>query len=108
MDNRARNVDGIEGIPFTQYLMPDGEQRAIWMPDRSTEVNKKAQQIIDALFRFECEVLSTGHVSLTVSDDFGDYSTRVVRNSPGVALEVDKLILEFDIAKQLEERKLKV
>lgn len=107
---RARNVNAIEGIPFTQYLMPDGEKVEVWYAgERDTEMCEKAQQIIDALFRFEAEMLpDMATISFTISDDFGDYACEIAQNGPSVPMYVRQLIMSFDIAAALEQRKKNV
>lgn len=100
------NLDFTKGIPFTQFLRPDGERLDVWI-NRSNEVTAKAKLIVEALFNFEAEVLSNGDVSLTVSDAFGDYAFQIVPNRKAVPEAVDRLILEFDIEKGLAERKRK-
>lgn len=104
---KARNVDEMRGIPFTQYLLPDGRQAPVWIV-RTPEVHKKAQEIIDALFQFECEMLTTNECHLTISDDFGDYAHEIVLNGPNVPDAVDRLVNNFDITAALEQRKQNV
>lgn len=90
-------------IDFIQYLRPDG-RRAVVSIDRPEPVFIKAQFIRQHGFRFECETLATGQVSLTVSDDDGDYAFEIVENGPGVPEAVDRLILEFDVPKGIKQR----
>jgi hypothetical protein len=85
-------------IPFTQYLRPDGRPKSIVI-ERPEPVAEKAKRILDAGFRFECEVLSTGDVSFAVSDDDGDHAFEICRNGPDVLAAVDRLILGFDPVK---------
>ena len=85
-----------KSIPFTQYLLPNGERRAVSI-NRPDPVVEKAKAIMEAGFRFECEMLSTGHVSFTVSDDYWDYAIRICLNGPEVPRIVDELILHFDL-----------
>lgn len=83
-------------IPFTQYLMPDGRQRETSIV-RSMAVCEKATDIIGAGYSFEVEMLSTGDVSLTITDDDGDADIEVVKNAPGgvVGEAVDRLVRRF-------------
>lgn len=83
-------------IEFTQYLLPDG-RRTTSEIERGAEVEAKAREIIDAGYRFECEVLRTGHVSLTIADprEEEDVAIVVVPNGPGIGEAVDKLVSEF-------------
>lgn len=84
-------------IHFTQFLLPDGRRNPIeiWRP---ASIADKADAIRDAGFRFECEVLSTGHVSLTITDDEMDRAIEIVANGPGVLAAVDRLIEGFNPA----------
>jgi len=81
----------MKDIPFTQYLRPNGRkvQVNIARPDYIAE---RAQAIIAKGFRFECEQLREGSVSLTVADDDGDVGIELVKNGVGVPNAVDKLI----------------
>lgn len=84
-------------IPFTQYLRP-GTSFTGCKPvaiDRPDHVADKAKQIIAAGYRFECEILTTGEVSLTITDDEADHAIEVVPNGPGMGEAVDRLVLGF-------------
>lgn len=81
-------------IPFTQYLRPDGRRVSVSI-ERPKRIELLAQAIIAAGYRFECEHLTTGHASLTVSDDKGDYMHEVVANGPLVPDAVDRLVTRF-------------
>lgn len=80
-------------IPFTQYLRPDGKKQLIFI-DRPDEIATVAKHVTDKGFRFEAEVLTTGHVSLTVFDpeDEVDIAIKVVPNGPEVVEAVDELV----------------
>lgn len=65
----------------------------------------RADFILRHGFRFECEQLTTGDVSLTISDDDGDYAFQVVPNGSDVPGAVDRLVLEFDVPAALKQRK---
>lgn len=84
-------------VNFTQFLRPDGRKKttAISMPDN---VADKADAIVAAGYRFECELLTTGHVSFTISDNDGDYAIKVIPNGPGVAATVTALVMGFDLS----------
>jgi hypothetical protein len=81
-------------IPFTQYLRPNGERRPESI-EVAPEIYHKADAIIKAGFRFECEILMNGYVHLTVSDDEDDYAREVVPNGPQVPQAVDRLVIRF-------------
>lgn len=90
-------------IYFTQYLRPNGRKQIVAI-DRPAHVVSKADFIKSHGFRFEIEELMTGQVSMTISDDDGDYAIRTCANGPDVPVNVDLLILEFDIPKALKHR----
>ncbi len=82
-------------IPFTQYILPDGRKVSTTIHCHAN-VEEKAKQIIDRGFRFECEILTTGEVSLTITnDEDGDVAIKIVPNSPAVRSAVESLIKEF-------------
>lgn len=83
-------------IPFTQFLMPDGRKNQVSI-DRPDDIAAKAQEIIAAGFRFECEMLSDRNtVSLTITDpDEGDVEIEIVPNGPEVPVAIDNMITRF-------------
>ena len=83
-------------IPITQYLMPDGRKRETGIV-RPAAIAAQAQRCLEAGMRFEAEVLSTGHVSLTVvgedeDGEEGDLAIEVVENGPAVPEAFDRLV----------------
>jgi len=80
-------------VPFTQYLRPNGSRRPISI-NRPTEMYLKAMRLIEAGYRFEVEVLTTGQVSLTCVDpeDSGDIAIEVCANNSEVSDKVDAVI----------------
>lgn len=84
-------------IAFTQYLRPHGRPVPVFinMPDA---VAAKADLIVSAGFRFECEELTTGRISLTIHDpdEEDDVAIEVVPNGPEVPVAIERLILGFD------------
>lgn len=82
-------------VPFTQYLRPNGRRTAVSI-DMPNEIARQAAAIIAAGYRFECEELTTGQVSLTIADDDMDYAIEVVMNGPGVPEAVARLIGRFN------------
>lgn len=96
----------LKPIPFTQFMLPNGARRSIEI-ERPEAITEKAEAIIKAGFRFEVEILSTGHVSLTITGDNIDVAIRVVSNgfAVAVAAAVDDMIENFDIdeAKRRDE-----
>lgn len=85
-------------IPFTQYLRPDGRARDVSI-ERPEEIERKALQIIQAGYVFECEELTTGHASLTIADPRkgDDVAIEVVPNGPAVPDAVDRLVEGFNL-----------
>lgn len=90
-------------IYFTQYLFPDGRKKlvSIEAPDH---IVKAADAIIGRGFRFECEILSTDHVSVTISDDDDDYAIELCQNDESVHKAVERLITSFDLSKAIKQR----
>lgn len=83
-------------VPFTQYLRPDGRKHPISIElDEVTEA--KAQLILSEGLVFECEVLTTNMVSLTITSQERDEDIRLAPNGPKVPTKVAELINEFDL-----------
>ena len=78
-------------IPFTQYLLADGRKRTEYI-DRPWEVEALAQQFIASGGRFECEILTTGEVSLTAHRNGEDVAIEICANGPEVPRRVDALV----------------
>lgn len=85
------------GIPFTQYLRPDGRKRPCSI-DMPADVEALAFKFIEDGGWFEVEELTTGHASLTacrvVDGEPGDIAIRVVENGPPVLTAVEELVRE--------------
>lgn len=83
----------VKEVPFTQYLLPNGERRptSIEVVD---DVAAMAEEIIARGNRFEAEILTTGHVSFTVFNiaDQEDVDIELCPNGPGVRESVEQLI----------------
>jgi hypothetical protein len=83
------------GIPFTQYVLPNGRKKLIHIV-RPPEVVATAQEVAAMGGRFECEILTTGHVSLTcvgeIDGEESDVAIEVVANGPGIPEAVDRLV----------------
>ncbi len=86
--------NGIREIPFTQYLRPCGRKKEISI-ERPTEVCEKAMEIINAGYSFEIEVLTTGRVNMTISNDEDDHDMEIVDNGFNVPVAVDRMINRF-------------
>ena len=86
-------------IHFTQYMHPSKYcPRCMRVPiDRPDHVADKAEQIIAAAYRFECEILTTGEVSLTITGVEADHAIEVVPNGPGMGEAVGRLVVGFEV-----------
>lgn len=94
MDSIA-SVSDAPIIPFTQFLRPDGRQREVVI-EVDPVIAAKARAIIARGLRFECEKLSTGQASLTITDpEEGDLDIRIVPNGPGIRAAVEDLVRHF-------------
>ena len=91
--NFLEDFDAGLTIPFTQYMRPNG--RAVGTSIAvSPEVHALASKLISNGLRFECEVLATGQVSLTITHpEHGDLDIRLVSNGPGVREAVEDMVV---------------
>lgn len=83
-------------IPFIQYMRPDGRPVQV-TTESSDEVTALADELIDAGSRFECEVLTTGHVSFTIERDDAEgevelLAIEVVPNDADIPEAVGRLV----------------
>ena len=82
-------------VPLTQFMRPDGRQVPVTI-EVAQDVADKARTIIARGFRFECECLSTGQVSMTITDpEKGDLDIRVRENGPGIREAVEDMVRRF-------------
>lgn len=84
-------------IYFTQFLRPHGHRQeiSIAMPD---EVWNKAMSIKAMGLELHAEVLTTGEINLTVTDEEkGDLAQEIVANGPEVPKAVERLIMDFAV-----------
>lgn len=85
----------MQTIPFTQYIRPHGRAVPVSI-EVADDIAAKAQTIMSRGLCFECEVLNTGEVSLTITDpEEGDLDIRVLPNGPGIREGVEALIRDF-------------
>lgn len=92
-------------VPFVQFVLPEGRRTDTFFNTVREEVWEKANEILNEGFEFQCEVLSDGTGSFTVSDDDGDYTIRLVSNAgsnPDVISVVEDMILKFDLLEKRE------
>ena len=84
-------------IPFTQHLRPNGRKSPIEI-DMPEDIEKLARSFIERGGWFDCEVLTTGDVSLTagfvVNAEPQDIAIRIVPNGPGIDGAVESLVRE--------------
>ncbi len=82
-------------IPFTQFMRPDGRSVPVSI-EVAPAVAARANAIIKRGLAFECEMLSTGQASITITDpEEGDLDIRVVPNGPGVREAVEEMVMGF-------------
>lgn len=78
-------------VPFTQYMRPHGHKMQVYI-DLPEEIEAMAKEINNAGFRFEVEMLTTGDVSATISDNNGDYEFNIGPNDARVPERMSDLI----------------
>lgn len=88
----------VSAIPFTQFIPPHGKRRPTSI-EVAPDVHERAMSLIANGLLFECEVLSTGQVSVTITDEEdGDLDIRVIPNGPGVREAVEEMVRQFNPA----------
>lgn len=101
MATQPENIQSITDaafIPFTQYMLPNGRRQETSI-EVDADVATKARELIAEGLCFECEVLTTGSVSLTITDpEEGDLDIRIHANGPGIREAVEDMVREFDLA----------
>lgn len=85
-------------IPFTQYKLPDGRKQEVFF-STTPEIEAQAQRFIKAGGRYECEILTTGEVSLTAEinnlyddDESPHMCIQICKNGPDVIKKVEELV----------------
>ena len=86
---------------WIQYMMPNGQRKKVEF-DVADDLQPQLDAIESAGCRLECEVLSTGEVSLTIFhiESEEDVGIELSDNGPDVPAAVDRLIRTFQV-KQL-------
>jgi len=81
-------------IPFTQYLLPNGRQRPVEIEVDSATAAVAHKILALGRYRFECEMLRTGEVSLTTFDTKEEVNIviEVCPNGSEVPEAVNKMI----------------
>ena len=83
-------------IPFTQYMLPNGRQVATFF-ECEKGLDSKVREILDAGFRFTCEILSTGKIAVYISDEEEGFALEVCANGPEIGRMIKGMIEKFDI-----------
>lgn len=78
-------------VTFTQYHLPHGRKSDEEI-ERPKEIEDLAQRFIDSGGQYECEVLTTGYVSLTAVKDDDDVCIVISTNGPQIPDKVDELV----------------
>lgn len=102
MRNTETKVSHERGIPFTQYMLPNGHTEPVFTRDPkfyTDEVYDKAQKILDAGYTFGVEMLTTGQISATIEDlkEEVDVEIRLASNDKMVSKKIAAMILRFKI-----------
>lgn len=92
-------------VPATLYQAPYGSPVDEHLPIRM-DACKKADEIINAGFVFECEILRTNQLSITITSTESDHAFVLVSPGENALYEaIEKLsdvILEFNIIEELK------
>ena len=78
-------------IKFTQYLLPHGDTKEIFI-ERPQPIEAIADKLIEMGCHFDAEILTTGMISITCEKEDDLLSIQLCSNGPGVEDAVDKLI----------------
>lgn len=86
-------TDTDKWIPFTQFLFPDGVKTLVFAPTPEG-AGDKVRAILAAGLVFECEMLATGIISLTVGDKRQelDVAIELTPNGPEVLAALARLV----------------
>ena len=81
-------------VQAVQYLRPDGHKKLI-VTELPIYSRKSYERMLEQGLWFELEVLTTGEVSITVSNDKTDVDCEVVANGPEVHRAMLKMLSNF-------------
>src|SRR5260221_6538289 len=90
MNDQAQDMALNFSAEITQYLMPNGK-RIKSQTDLPISIKDDYDDMIKHGCRLEAEVLSTGNVSVTISDGEEDLEIEIIENGP----EVRKAIIDM-------------
>lgn len=81
-------------VKVIQFIRPNGRKEiaTTWLPSKCADAYRRMEE---SGCRFEAEVLTTGEVSLAISDDDSDRTMRVVENGPVVQQAMCEMLLEL-------------
>ena len=92
-------------VKVKQYLMPNGRVR-----ECTTKISDNVKDLYEEMLQsgcwFEAEMLTTGEISVTISDGEEDIDIRVINNGPEVQnalVEMLKGALWRDVEKEIKE-----
>jgi hypothetical protein len=78
-------------IEFTQYLRPGGRKKIVYAPC-TLEIKRKATELEAKGLKFECEILTTSDVSLTIVDNIGDVGIEISKNDKSIDQALERLV----------------
>jgi len=82
-------------IQFTQYMLPDGRaQQVDLIVDDPSTARMASEILMQKGYRFECEVLTNGVVSLTCANTLQgiDIAIELCPNGPGIKAAVGRMV----------------
>ena len=78
-------------VNVTQYLRPNGERRL-----EQAEISDCFQALYEDMqdygYRLAAEILTTGHISLTIENNEEDVDIEIVANGPDVLKTIETLL----------------
>ena len=89
--------DGMIDVPAVQYMRPDGLLVDVTAPI-PIECKAAYDEMTERGCRLAGEVLTTGHVSLTIEHDEGDFAIEVCPNGPEVREATRRLFSRWSAA----------
>lgn len=92
-------------LECVQYLRPDGRQRHGHVEGLSDDLADAYANMAAIGHRFEAEVLTTGKVSLTISNHDWDVDIQVVENGPQVIVAMEEMLRQYHEDEEEEEEK---
>ncbi len=78
-------------LAVTQYLRPNGKKRAVQAPV-TQEIARLGELVIERGFRFDCEELQTGHVSIDCCNDEDQITIEVCPNDESVHVAMENVV----------------